>query len=515
MSAPTSHRLRIAAAALLILLVWELVGRLGLVAGGALPAPTAIAAAWWENRSDYPPHVLATTGVAAAGFTIGNLVAVALAVGGQLVPAIERLLRPTLVVLFCLPVVVAAPILDIAFDGSWPAIALAVLLVFFPTYVATQVGLRSAPGEAVAVVRSAGGGAARALVLVRLRAALPEILSGLQISAPAAVLGAVLGEFLGGRWGLGIYLVGTMSRGDAAALWAIGLTATLLSAILYGLVGIARRFVRDGSEKLLTTDVHEGHRRGGRSRTLAWTLGGVVILVVAWYGFIASTGLPTTLMNSPAEVLDSLFFSSRSELVRERLAAALVESAGPASLGAVIGIVFAFVLAVAFSTFPALHASVLPFAFISQTVPLVALAPLIALVSGRGPATIVAVTVSVTFFPSLVTIMQGLAAAPAGQLLVMRSVDASRLRTLGAVVVPNALPYLLASIRLAVPRALTGVLIAEQFITGTGLGRLLSESRGTLDYRMMWVIAAVVAALSLALYGLAQAVEDGVMRRRR
>lgn len=515
MNAAAVHRLRVGAATLALLLVWEVVGRLGLVAGGALPAPTAIAAAWWERREDYPPHLLATTGVALAGFALGNVAAIVLALTGHLVPAVERLLRPTLVVLFCLPVVVAAPLLDIAFDGSWPAISLAVLLVFFPTLVASQVGLHSAPGAAIDVVRSAGGGTVRALLLVRLRGALPEMLSGLQIAAPAAVLGAVLGEFLGGRWGLGVYLVGTMSQGDSAALWAVGLTATALSAALYGLVGLARRALGDEGEKLLTVDVHRAD--AGRSPVggLAWAVAGAVVLLGGWYAFIASTGLPATLMNSPTDVLDTLLFGPRADAVRERLLQAFAESAGPAAAGGAAGVLFAFVLATVFSTFPALHASVMPFAFVSQTVPLVALAPLIALVAGRGPATIVAVTVSVTFFPSLVTIMQGLAAAPTGPLMVMRSVDAGRLRTLTAVVVPNAVPYVLASIRLAVPRVLTGVLIAEQFITGTGLGRVLSESRGFLDYRMMWAVAVVVAVVSLVLYGLAQLLEDRVAAARR
>ena len=129
----------------------------------------------------------------------------------------------------------------------------------------------------------------------------------------------------------------------------------------------------------------------------------------------------------------------------------------------------------------------MPIAFITQTVPIVALAPLLALLMGRGFATTVAVTVSVTFFPSLLTVMEGIARAPTGPLDVLRSVNASRWTVLTRVTLPNATPHVLASIRLAVPRALTGVLIAEQYVTGAGLGGLLGEARGTLGYGLMWV----------------------------
>ncbi|WP_165829799.1 ABC transporter permease [Amnibacterium flavum] len=519
LSRTARHRIRVAAITLVVLAAWEVLGRFGLVAGGALPAPSAILEAWWADWEEYPRHILATVGTAAAGFAIGNGVAIVIAIATQLVPAIDRLIRPLVVVLFCLPVVVAAPILGIAFDDPWPKIALAVLLVFFPTLIATQVGLRGAPGDAVSVVRSAGGGALRALFLVRLRAAVPEILSGLQISAPAAVLGAILGEFIGGRWGLGIYLVGSISSGNPAIIWAIGLTATALSAILYGVLGLVRLWY-GSTEKLLTLDLPSTRRVAGSAlrkalERVGWLIAGLAVLIGAWYAFIASTGLPVTLMNSPTEVFNTLVTSDRAPELRAELGEAFLSSLSPAVIGSAAGILFAFVLATLFATFPSIGASAMPFAFISQTVPLVALAPLIALAFGRGPATVVAVTVSVTFFPSLVTIMQGLAGAPSGPLDVLRSVNAGRFAVLSKVVVPNAVPHLLASVRLAVPRALTGVLIAEQLITGTGLGGLLSQARGYLDYRLMWAIAVVVAVFSLIVYGLAQLAEDGVLKRRR
>lgn len=505
-----------------VLAVWEVVGDLKLIGLGAFPSLSSIVASWVTNSDVYPDHILATLKTAGAGFFIGNAVALVLAIGYVLIPSLEKLTRPLVVVLFCLPVVVAAPILGIAFRGDWPRIILAALLVFFPTMISATIGLRNAPGDALGILRSAGGGIVRGLVLVRLRAALPDLLSGLQIAAPAALLGALLGEFLGGSKGLGVYLIGSMGRGDAATLWAIGLVATVISAIAYVLIGLVRHLI--GANVAMSVIDPSSHA-GDTSRVaavatrrafagLGWSLAGLVVVLLAWFAFIGATGLPRTLMNSPIEVWNSLVASPRASLTRETLLTALLQSGVPAIIGAAAGITLAVILAIALNAFPSVSRAVMPFAFISQTIPLVALAPLIAIIFGRGTLTIVLVTVSVTFFPSLITMIQGLASAPSGPLEVMRSVNASPMAVLRMVTLPNATPYILASVRLAVPRALTGVLIAEQFITGTGLGGLLGVSRGYLDYRMMWNITVVAALVSLVLYMLAQAGEQAVLRRR-
>lgn len=245
-----------------------------------------------------------------------------------------------------------------------------------------------------------------------------------------------------------------------------------------------------------------------------WALVSLAVVVGAWYAFIGATGLPRMLMNSPLDVWNALFGAPASAQLRAELAGALGDSLGGAALGAGCGVGAAFVLAVALSLYPAVGRTVMPFAFLSQTMPIVALTPLIALVFGRGALTVVVVTISVTFFPSLVMILTGLRAAPHGPTDVLASVDASRWAQLRYVTVPNAVPHLLASVRLAAPRALTGVLIAEQFVTGTGLGGLLGDARGHLDYRLMWSIAVVVAVVCVLVYAVAEILERAVLRRR-
>jgi ABC-type nitrate/sulfonate/bicarbonate transport system permease component len=81
------------------------------------------------------------------------------------------------------------------------------------------------------------------------------------------------------------------------------------------------------------------------------------------------------------------------------------------------------------------------------------------------------------------------------------------------VALPASLPYVFAAARLAVPRALLGVMIAEWLATGRGLGNLLNQSRGYLDYGMIWSVALVSVLVSVALYQVAVVLERAATRR--
>ena len=175
-----------------------------------------------------------------------------------------------------------------------------------------------------------------------------------------------------------------------------------------------------------------------------------------------------------------------------------------AALGAVIGMLaglsFAFLLAISSRMFPGFIKTFMPVALVTQTMPLVALTPLLVLILGRGYAVTLWITISVTFFPAFVLLVQGIQRVPQSVLDLPRAYGASAWTELRMVSIPAALPYLFAATRLTVPRALLGVMIAEWLATGTGLGNLLNQSRGYLDYGMIWTVAAVSVCLSVACY---------------
>jgi ABC-type nitrate/sulfonate/bicarbonate transport system permease component len=81
------------------------------------------------------------------------------------------------------------------------------------------------------------------------------------------------------------------------------------------------------------------------------------------------------------------------------------------------------------------------------------------------------------------------------------------------VTLPAAMPWLFAAIRLTAPRALLGVMIAEWLATGRGLGNLLNQSRGYLDFGMIWAVAVVSVLISVGIYLAAGAVEKTILHR--
>lgn len=515
----TAHRWLTPGLVVGVLVLWELVGRFDLVAQGALPAPGEILAQAWADRSDYPPHIGETLWAALIGFAIGNTVAIAAAVLFALVPAAERLTRGVSITLFAIPPVALVPILVIAFTGSEPRIILAAVSVYFPTMVSTLLGLRDVDPRLVDLMHSYGAGPGKVMAMVRFRAALPGLFAGLQVAAPAAVLGAILAEFGGGvRWGLGTYLLGSLGQANPARLWGIGLAATVLAGAAYALFGVLGRRIAEtnraatiaasGAPDLL------GSAPGSMGRRLAMAVASVAVAIGLWWGVLLLLDLSPVVAYAPPAVFDYLVTGAQAAGARARLGAALAETLPLAVIGLAAGLATAFLLAAVNTVWPPLGRVLLPFALVSQTMPLVALTPLIVLLFGRTEAATLVITISVTFFPAFVTLAQGLAQVPRSALDVISAYGASPLAQLRFVGVPAALPHLLAAARLGAPRALLGVMIAEWLATGYGVGNLLNQSRGMLDYGMIWSVAVVAVLISVAFYQAATVLEARLLARR-
>ncbi len=135
------------------------------------------------------------------------------------------------------------------------------------------------------------------------------------------------------------------------------------------------------------------------------------------------------------------------------------------------------------------------------------------LLLGRGWLVTLVITISVTFFPAFITLAQGMKMTPRAALDLPKAYGAGAWAELRLVSIPSAMPYLFAGTRLTVPRALLGVMIAEWLATGKGFGNLLNQSRGYLDYGMIWTVAAVSVVLSVALYQIVVFIEHRVLAK--
>ncbi|MFC6257042.1 ATP-dependent Clp protease proteolytic subunit [Kocuria oceani] len=209
--------------------------------GGSVPAMLAI-----YDAIQYVGAPVETTCVGQAA----NAAAVLLAAAALLLPFTERLATQIAVVSYCLPIVAVGPIIFIVVgpprsgEPSGTAVTLAAISVFFTTYVSVLAGFRTAERSTLDVVTVAGGSRWDQLVKVRLVSALPGVFTALKIAAPAALLGAILGEYVGGvDRGMGPAMVNAQQSLEVARVWAVALVSGGLAFLAYALVGTVARFV--------------------------------------------------------------------------------------------------------------------------------------------------------------------------------------------------------------------------------------------------------------------------------
>ncbi len=228
-----------------ILAVWWLLAVTFFKAGKGVPTPwEVVQKVRADGWSFYRPHLAQTGTEAFYGYLIGNALALLCAVLVVLVPVVEGVVMQLAVASYCMPIMAIGPILTLVFAGNRPMIALAALSVFFTTLVGMLLGLRSADRTSLELVRVYGGGRWKQLAKVRLISAVPSTLAALKVAAPAAMLGAILGEYLGNlSRGLGVAMTVSQQQLDSARTWAIALMAGLLAAGVYALTGVLARVV--------------------------------------------------------------------------------------------------------------------------------------------------------------------------------------------------------------------------------------------------------------------------------
>ena len=223
---------------------------------GAMPTPPEVLIQFGVDGFDfYARNASVTIAEAGIGFLWGNLAALCLAAVALILPKLENLASQIALITYCIPIVAIGPIIRLvlgapgAGEPSETAIALAALSVFFTTMVGAMTGVKSADRAALDVVTVFGGNAWHRLIKVQLLSALPSILAALRIAAPAAFLGAILGEYVGGPdVGFGPAMVNAQQSLEVARVWALALVSGAIAGGAYALVGLISRFVTPWSK---------------------------------------------------------------------------------------------------------------------------------------------------------------------------------------------------------------------------------------------------------------------------
>lgn len=495
--------------------LWEWVGRTVLAGRHLIGVPSGIAAKLVDNAEVYGRGLWFTTREALLGYLWGNLAAMALALLVVLVPALERLVLRFALVVYCLPLVALGPLLRLVYGfGDGPQITLAAFAVFYLTLVPLLVGLRAVPRSWLDLTATYGRGRWTTLVVVRGRASLPYLMAGLQASVPAAFLGALVGEFTGAERGLGVLSILALRSLDTDGLWALMLLSTLVSLAGYGLVSaLARRVAPERPEVLLTPP-------GSPARRPVWqraahAVAGVLVtgalVVGAWVGLFELLGLNPYFAKRPDDVWAWLVTSPAAAGHRQELLAASGQTAAVAIPGYVAGLLMGVLLAAVFSLSARTRQALTPVAVALRCVPIIAIAPLLVGALGRGAFGTAVVVAIMTFFPTLVSCLYGLARLPGHVADVFATYATTPTRVLLLGRLPAMAPAFFAAARIAAPTALLAATVAEWLATGTGLGNMMAVDAATSRYTSLWSTVVVVTLIALAAYALVEVVEARVL----
>ena len=229
-------------AAATFLLFWELAVGFFQIPSLILPAPSAIIAEGYHRFGIYLQHSFVTLYETVLGFLLAAIIGVILSVGIVYSRVLKSAIFPLVVTLQIVPKVAIAPLLLIWVGyGASSKVLLALLVAFFPIVVNMVTGLAEVDEELLELCRILQANRWKEFFKVRLPNALPYLFSSLKVASTLAVIGAVIGEFVGGDSGLGYLIIisNVEMRTSMAFVSIVGLS--VLGLVLYGLIGLAER----------------------------------------------------------------------------------------------------------------------------------------------------------------------------------------------------------------------------------------------------------------------------------
>jgi ABC-type nitrate/sulfonate/bicarbonate transport system permease component len=240
-----------------------------------------------------------------------------------------------------------------------------------------------------------------------------------------------------------------------------------------------------------------------RERAARWLapLAVVVLLIAAWqiaasWDLLADAlGIEPFLVPSPAEIAESLW--DDRELLAENAWVTLVEVVA----GLAIALVLGYLIAVVLHLSPVLRRAFYPLIVASQTVPVIAIAPVLIVWFGFGIGPKLAIIALVCFFPVTVNTLDGLRAVDPALVRMMRTLDADRGTILRRVEAPSSLPYFFSGAKVAAAVAVIGAVFGEWSGADEGLGHLILTSQAQLQTARVFAAVVVLSAIAIALVG--------------
>ncbi len=232
-----------------LLVAWQLAGPVFGIRAYLLPSPAAVVRAGLDFSIPWYSHIWITTLEILGGFALAGAVGVALGIAVAWSTAIAQALVPFLVFVNTLPKVAVAPLFLLWLGyGLVPNMLIAALIGFFPVVINTAVGLTQIDDDLLDLGRVFGAPRWKVFLKIRLPNALPYVLSALKITATAAVVGAVVGEFVASQSGLGMVIVNAQTNLNTPVAFAALVWISVVGLALYAAVSLAARWLAPWAE---------------------------------------------------------------------------------------------------------------------------------------------------------------------------------------------------------------------------------------------------------------------------
>jgi len=219
---------------MIILMSWQYIVDRGIVARYILPSPLDIIITTFRILPELKPHIITTLEEAFIGFFIAILLAIILAVLMDSFSLIKRAFYPLFIVSQTIPIIVLLPLLIMWFGfDKLPKIIVVILVCFFPIVVNLLEGLESIDRDMLNLFKSMKANYFQIFKFAKFPAALTSFFSGLKIAATYSVMGAVIGEWMGGKDGLGVYMTRVRQSFALDKVFSAIVIIILLSLVLF------------------------------------------------------------------------------------------------------------------------------------------------------------------------------------------------------------------------------------------------------------------------------------------
>lgn len=218
----------------ILLVIWQIVVDKGSIPSYILASPRTIIISLITILPTIKEHIYTTLYEAGTGFMISIIISFVLVILMDNIKLIRRCLYPILVISQTIPIIAIAPLFVMWFGfGTFPKIIVVVLVCFFPIVISLQDGLDSVDTDMINLLRSMGASRIQIFKYVKFPASSVNFFSGLRIAATYSIMGAVIGEWLGGDKGLGIYMMRVKNSYQIDKVFAVIIIIVVLSMALF------------------------------------------------------------------------------------------------------------------------------------------------------------------------------------------------------------------------------------------------------------------------------------------